>query len=79
MEKHFNNKQIKALFDINGNGELTAKELEIALRKIDLGIEPAAILDYLDKNNYGFIMIDDFILELLESVSIEENQRQLRK
>lgn len=71
QEKRYNKKQLKAVFDRNGNGILSREEFLDSLKLLQLGvaIDKAKIfVDYLDRNETGRIEIDALISEIFESI-----------
>ena len=56
QDKKYNKKQIKALFDVNGNGKVSRSELGDVFKQMDIGIsltKVRLIMEYLDKDDTG--------------------------
>ena len=56
QDKKYNKKQIKALFDVNGNGNVSRCELGEVFKQMDIGIpltKVRLIMEYLDKDDTG--------------------------
>jgi len=56
QDKKYNKKQIKALFDVNGNGNVSRSELGEVFKQMDIGIpltKVRLIMEYLDKDDTG--------------------------
>ncbi|EAR94381.2 EF hand protein (macronuclear) [Tetrahymena thermophila SB210] len=71
QEKRYNKKQLKAVFDRNGNGILSREEFLEALKLLNLGIpidKARILLDYIDRDESGRIEIDTFIQDIFESI-----------
>ena len=71
QEKNYNKKQLKAVFDRNGNGILSREEFLESLKLLNLGIpidKARILLDFIDREETGRIEIDSFIFEIFESI-----------
>ena len=56
QDKKYNKKQIKALFDVNGNGKVSRSELGEVFKQMYIGIsltKVRLIMEYLDKDDTG--------------------------
>jgi Ca2+-binding EF-hand superfamily protein len=76
FREHFN------LFDKDGNGKITVKELGIALRSI--GYTPSekelnAIIDDFDANGSGTIEFEEFVDVALKKLSVPLTEHELKE
>ncbi|EGR33535.1 hypothetical protein IMG5_049950 [Ichthyophthirius multifiliis] len=74
QDKRYNKKQLKAVFDKNGNGFLSREEFQDTLKLLQLQIpndKVNILLDYIDKDESGQVSIDEFIFYVFDSIPIQ--------
>ena len=71
QEKRYSKKQLRAVFDRNGNGILSREEFVEALKKLNLNIpidKARMMLNFIDRNENGHVEIEELIRAVFDSV-----------